>query len=260
MSLNYHFLKKTSLCPHILCLLTLFLNSPVYPSNEPILIPFNNAKKVLELAQKYLPHDPIIIEAGAYDGNDSIYMSSYWPLAKIYAFEPVPELYSKLVNKTKSYSNIYPFSYALGDANKKVDFYVSAFNYNQKEPSASSSLLEPKEHLQYADYVVFNQKIEVDMLTLDTWADLQNIDHVDMLWLDMQGYELNMLKACPHILSTVKVIYTEVEFVEAYKDQYLYQDVVSFLERLGFKLLAQDFVTGDKNRWYGNVLFYKSAE
>lgn len=225
----------------------------------PITIPFNNVTAVLNLAKPYLPNDPVIIEAGAYNGNDSVYMSNFLPKSKIYAFEPVPKLYMDLVNKTQNYANIFTSQYALGDKNDTVKFYISAFNNNPQEPSASSSLLEPKEHLEYASYVVFNQTINVEMLTLDTWANSNNIDHIDMLWLDMQGYELNMLKACPETLKRVKVIYTEVEFVEAYKDQYLYHDVVSYLNNLGFKILAQDFTPGESSRWYGNVLFINNT-
>lgn len=260
MSLYYKSSKNFALFFYVFTQLTSIYANDLNIKEQPIIIPFNNAVAVLNLAQKYLPNNPVIIEAGAYDGNDSIYMSRYWPLAKIYAFEPVPELYAKLVNKVKNILNIFPFQYALGDQDKKAEFYVSAFNFNPTEPSASSSLLEPKEHLQYADYVIFKQKIDVEMLTLDSWATLNKVDHIDMLWLDMQGYELNMLKTCPHILSTVKVIYTEVEFVEAYKNQYLYQDVVNYLQELGFKILAQDFTTGDASRWYGNVLFYRSEQ
>ena len=223
--------------------------------NAPIVMPFNNVVAVLYLVKPYLPDNAIIIEAGAYDGGDTVYMSKFFSKSKIYAFEPVPKLYASLLHKTQYSERIFPFQYALGDKNETVKFYVSAFNTNPEEPSASSSLLEPKEHLDYANYVVFNKTIDVEMLTLDSWAALNNVDHVDMLWLDMQGYELNMLKACPQILKTVKVIYTEVEFVEAYKDQYLYHDVVSYLCNLGFKILAQDFVPGEQGRWYGNVLF-----
>jgi len=73
------------------------------------------------------------------------------------------------------------------------------------------------------------------------------------MWLDMQGYELNALMAAPGILSTVRVIVTEVEFVEAYEGQYLFDDIKLFLENRGFKFLGLVANYG----WCGDALFVR---
>jgi len=83
--------------------------------------------------------------------------------------------------------------------------------------------------------------------------------------LDLQGSELDVIMASPIILNTVKAIYTEVEFIEAYKGQHLYTDVKNFLESQGFKIIAKDFTNEEAEtkkidigqKWYGNILFAK---
>jgi len=90
--------------------------------------------------------------------------------------------------------------------------------------------------------------------TFDAWAKDHAVDHIDFMWLDMQGYELHALKASPNILKTVKVILTEVEFVEAYEGQYLSYDIKDWLEKNGFVMIAQNISAG----WYGDMLFVRN--
>jgi FkbM family methyltransferase len=211
---------------------------------------------VLPIVQKFLPEDSIIVEAGAFDGGDTKKMASLWPKGKIYSFEPVAANFEKLLNNSLAYNNIVCSPLALSDHNGTARIFLSAEKGSPDTPSASSSLLNPKEHLTYANHVMFNKVTTVPTITLDEWAKQNNVDHIDLLWLDMQGYELNVLKASPNILKTVKVIYTEVEFVEAYEGQYLYKDVKEFLESQGFVLVARDF-TEPPLYWFGNAIFMR---
>lgn len=218
---------------------------------------------VLNLVKEYLPSNPIIIEAGAYNGADTLRMITLWPSSTIYAFEPVPAYFDILSKNTSKFSNIQRFQLALGEKIEQSVFYLAS-HATTGDLWPSGSLLKPKEHLNYANYVKFDKKIVVEKTTLDAWVKNQGIDRVDFMWLDMQGYELPALMAGCNILKSVKVVYTEVEFVEAYKKQFLYRDVKSFLEKQGFSLVAQDFddneiVTKKGNgRWYGNVMFVRN--
>ena len=191
---------------------------------------------------------PLIFDIGANIGQTAVKYRNYFPDAIIHSFEPVPELYRILSSKAKKSWNIYAYPLALGDFVGKAKFYVSEIFTNQ--PSASSSLLAPKEHLACAPHVSFKQEIEVNVTTIDAWAADHGVDAIDFMWLDMQGYELNALMAAPRILKTVSVILTEVEFVEAYEGQYLYADVKEFLEQQGFTLIATNFLP-----WYGDAIF-----
>lgn len=211
------------------------------------------AESVLACLQKYLPKNPVIVEAGAFNGDDTKKMSFLWPLAHIFAFEPVPENFERCQKNVGAHLNVNLFPVALSDQTGAMQFFQSADRSTPDVPSASGSLLEPKEHLVHAPWVIFNKVITVPTITLDEWAERLGINHVDLLWLDMQGYELNVLKASPKILKAVKAIYTEVEFVEAYHDQYLYEDVKNFLEAEGFTLVARDA----ECPWFGNVIFVR---
>ncbi len=214
---------------------------------------FNTPRAALDLIKPYLSENPIILEAGAYDGQDTIYMANFWPKSTVYAFEPVPEIHNWLIGRAGFYKNITTYKLALSDKNGEAMFYVSEFNSHPGTPSASSSLLEPKDHLIQAPHVLFPKKIQVNTVTIDSWAEQNNVDKIDFLWLDMQGYELNALIASPKILKTVKAILTEVEFTEAYSGQYLFADVKSWLENQGFTMIALH----EECSWFGDALFVR---
>lgn len=213
-------------------------------------------KTLFKIFKANLPENPIIVEAGAYDGTDTKRMSILWPKGVIHAFEPVPEVYEKLLKKTYKIPNIKSYKAALSNKNGTAIFYNSSLTQSPHTPYASGSLLEPKEHLNVAPHVAFNSTINVETYTLDTWAKKNNIKKIDGLWLDMQGFALDMLKASPHILKTVKLIYVEVELIEAYKGQPLYPEVKKWIQSQGFTLIAKDFKR-NKKRWFGNALFVR---
>src|SRR5581483_8959889 len=123
--------------------------------------------------------DPVIVEAGAHIGLDTIAMSKMWPKGHIDAFEPVPYLYQQLADNTKELRNVKTYQLALSDFNGQARIYLSSGTSD-----ASSSLLKPKDHLSQHPSVWFEDSTEVQALTLDTWAKNNSIEKVDFLWLD----------------------------------------------------------------------------
>ena len=207
-----------------------------------------NEKISKVVLKKYLPLRPVIIDCGAHDGADTIELANL-KYSTVHAFEPVETLFNKLKSRPNFRKNIKYYQLALADKNGTMDFYVS-----EGESDASSSLLEPKLHLVDHPETVFNSKIIVRTLTLDSWANENGIEKVDLLWLDMQGFELNMLRESKKILNTVSVIHTEVSTRETYKGVAPYAAYRSFLEERGFKVKIEAIPKG----WdMGNVLFVK---
>lgn len=111
---------------------------------------------------------------------------------------------------------------------KTSDKKEKLFINNGLSDGASSSLLEPKGHLDFHQDITFTKKIVVDCFNLDNWAPANNIDRIDMMWLDMQEIEYKVLKAAPKMLKNVKVVYTEASSKENYKDGECIQFINSF--------------------------------
>jgi 2-O-methyltransferase len=196
--------------------------------------------------KQFLPLNPVIVEAGAHNGDDTVQMASLWPAGKIHAFEPVPKLFRKLKNACSRCHNVVCYKVALSNKVGIRKFYLSD-GWDQ-----SSSLFKPKEHLIYYPTVNFKGVINVPSMTLDKWAQLYKIKKVDFLYLDLQGAEGLVLRASPAILKTVQVIFTEIAAVKLYEGSELYSSFKRWLERQGFQVVRED--------WWGiegNALFVR---
>lgn len=208
--------------------------------------------KMFSMIVSYLPVQPLIVEAGAYDGKNTIQMATQWPHGTIHAFEPVPAMAERLVYNTRHISNIVVHPYALSERNGTELFYVMHKKRAPHQPSQTGSLLEPQDAMH--PRMVRGQTIEVTTCTLDTWAADNQITHIDLLWLDTQGTELTILEHAPTMLSHTRVIHIEVNFVQRYANQPTSDEVMAFLTNHNFTFIGVD---ADKasGRLFGNALF-----
>ena len=86
---------------------------------------------------------------------------------------------------------------------------------------------------------------------LDTWAKKNNIDCIDLIWMDLQGAEYLALKGLGDMIKNVRGICVELTTQEMYTGQYLYYHVNPFLHDAGFHLIA-----GDPNvEWQGDFVY-----
>jgi FkbM family methyltransferase len=198
-------------------------------------------------------HHPVILDAGAADGADTIRFANMLPHASIYAFEPVAKNYQILKQNTAGYPNVKTFRMALAPYDGEGEIHISEDANHLDDPATSSSLLAPLEHLRQHPHITFNQKETVPATTLDTWAKKENIDHIDVLWLDMQGIECQVLRASTRIIHTVQVIYTEINLMEMYQDTILYEDYRNWLNSIGFEVVKEEHC----GKGQGNVLFVR---
>lgn len=213
--------------------------------------------QALDHIKPYLPSSPIIVEAGAYKGKETIKLATHLAQSTVHAFEPVPEIFEQLKANTAHLPNVYIYPIALSDRTGSTTMNLSEHPDRPGITSQGNSLLSPKERLTLSP-LIFPKTIEVPTITLDDWAKKQGIDHVDLLWLDLQGLELAVLKSSPSVLKTVRAILTEVEFVEAYAGQPQYSQVKAWLESQGFTMIGKDFP--DAPTWFfGNALFVKES-
>lgn len=199
---------------------------------------------------KFVSANPVIIEAGAHVGSDTVEMSRLWPKGNIFAFEPVTDIFNKLRENTKACNNVKCFELALSNCSGIADIFISSGDSDQ-----SSSLLIPKAHLVIHPNIAFSNTLKIKTITLDEWAEQYKVKHVDLLWLDLQGMELNVLQSGENILQTVKAIMTEVSLIENYSHCALYQELKDWLTTKSFKVQREEIAWSDG----GNVLFVREA-
>ena len=217
-------------------------------NNQPISKFTSSGKITKEYIATLLPENPVIIEAGAHRGRDTVKMKKLWPQSTIYCFEPVTALFEQLTENTKNLPDIYRYPIALSNKVGTELMHVSG-----GRSDACSSLFQPNIDLMTSPDITFETVTPVPTTTLDQWAQEHSVSHVDFLWLDLQGAELIALQHATMILSTVKVIQVEVNLTARYHNAVEYQELKSWLESQGFVVDTEAFF---KITW-GDVLFVK---
>lgn len=191
---------------------------------------------------------PIIIEAGAGSGEDIEYYSSLFPEGKLYTFEPNPEQYKIVQSRVSGKSNVQVYPNALGEkTGEYIKFYVSK---NNGMPWGSSSILKPKEHLKAHPSILFDETVNVEIINLDDLIKEHNIQVVDFLELDLQGFEPIVVRSSPKTMSITKILYTEINTSEVYENNILYPEYKIMLNDLGFEEIEVDF-----DGMQGNAVF-----
>lgn len=214
-----------------------------------------NPHKTIDTVKNFLPDNPVIVEAGAFDGNDTNKMALQWPAGTVHAFEPVPEIYERLLNNTSKFKNIHYYPLALSDNNGTALFHISERPTRPGVASQAGSLHKPKQRLSKSP-LIFPRTTTVPTITLDEWASQNGISAIDLLWLDTQGHELAILQAAPSMIAHIKVILAEVSFIESYEGQPQYEDVVAWITGHGFEYVGRDFAD-TITTFFGNALFVR---
>ena len=197
----------------------------VYPSFEHIKL------------SNYLSEYPIdvIFDVGANVGQFSVFSSLYLNRAPIYSFEPLPISYNKLRLIANLYPDIRPYNLALGDKNEK-----SLISFGSQLDSSSMLSFSP---ILKSIYGISDtgRSVLVDTQRGETFIQnlcLGNMFNQGLLKIDVQGYELEVLRGIEKFISSFAFIYVELSFVELYHEQPSASEVISFLFQRGFDVVS----------------------
>jgi FkbM family methyltransferase len=195
-----------------------------------------NAQQIEDLIARLLPENPVIFEIGAYEGMHTKELAARYPNSHIYSFEPNPRAFSVLATNIVDMPQVLAVNMAAGTINGTVPLYLCRGVYCEDlNMEKHSSLLDG--HATAGDPFK-GPSIDVPCTLLDTWCQNNNVDHIDYLILDTEGYELQIVKSSPHILKTARVITTKTYLYPFRKFTTKYENLRKFLESKGFVLIA----------------------
>lgn len=191
----------------------------------------------LDEVSKFVKSDsPVVLEAGAFDGQDTVLFSQKWPNGHVYAFEPLPGLARKVRTATQNCTNVTVVESALGATDAKT-LVLYSFDPNTSE-HGSSSLLPPGDHLEVAPEILFDQKITVPSIRADDWHLSVGSPEIGLLWLDLQGAELMILQNGKNLIGATQCCHIEVSRKPLYQGGATFKDVKKFFQSHGFRLVA----------------------
>lgn len=149
--------------------------------------------------KKYFKWDkPIIFDVGGYKGDYVSVSDKLFSDSTIYTFEPIPALATILRETFNTSSTIHVQEIALSNTDGEQPIYFSKMN------DGCSSLSE-----RVAAGGTEALPIMVKVKTLDTFCEENNISHINVLKMDVEGGEFDILMGAKKILLNTDVIQFE---------------------------------------------------
>lgn len=203
-------------------------------------------KETLELFIKLIANSTTILDIGANTGLYSLIASSNCS-AKVYAFEPVPKVYERLLENIRinNATNIIAHSMAITNYDGEIDIYVS----RGKIPTDSSTRKGFRED---------SVPIQVPAATLDSFVQSNKIGKVDILKIDTESTENLVLAGAKILLKESRpLIICEVLFGKTETQIHEILDALDYeyywITPSGLKRC--DKIKGDPDYKYLNFLF-----
>ena len=171
-------------------------------------------------------HVATIFDVGANVGQSALDFSRTFPEATIWSFEPFEAPFRELVRATVG-KRVRCFKLALGS-----------------EPGTASVVPDPQSTdstiVAAADAEPDDRVEAVEVTTLDHFTEEHAVDHVDLLKVDTEGFDLEVLKGAERCLRSHAVSFVEVEagMNPENRKHVPFELVKSFLEEHGYVLFA----------------------
>lgn len=185
-------------------------------------------------AIKYIS-EPIIFDIGSNIGTFTTWMAKAFPKGKIHSFEPQRAVFQMLSGNAaiNNLYNVYTYNMGLGRENKKVEFQEP--NYFQKNDFGTFSLVE--------DIITdkTENKIVVQINTLDWFVEYYNIPKIHLLKIDVEGMDLDVLVGGRNtIIKNLPVIF--IEHCDNRKT--IIEDIKSFLDEFeyGYEIIGNNLL------------------
>ncbi|MCS7074324.1 MAG: FkbM family methyltransferase [Bacteroidia bacterium] len=172
----------------------------------------------------------VILDIGANIGSSALFFASQNPTAQILAFEPHPDTFQRAIENIRlnAYQNIELFNVGLGHTVGTLKLY----EVNERNPGMNR-ILPGEFSFPYR---------EIQIEVLDQVLKQKNINRIDFLKLDVEGFEYAVLRGAAEILSQSKpVLYIELDDDNLRENQSSAQELLELLYQYGYR----EFIRAD---------------
>lgn len=197
----------------------------------------------LSTLQQFEDQAPVrlCLDVGANAGHFAREFRAAFPPATIHCFEPGEDAFQQLQTLAGQDSQVRAHRTALGNRSGSQTFFLNAksVTHSLLPVAADATQWAPATHITPTGTA------EVKVATCDEFCGAHSIDHVSLLKVDTQGYDLKVLEGARSLLETGKCdwIYVEMMFVPIYDGQCHFHEIYNHLIARGYSLF----------RFYGGV-------
>ncbi len=175
---------------------------------------------------KLLGFEPkLVLDVGAYQGDFAAMSWRVWPRASLFCFEPLPLMTEKIQARfqsshASSAQNLRVFPILLG-AKRDCEVKLSI--------AATASSVLHEHHDQGFETLTMKTSLLDDVLLTDS-----TLQSPILLKLDVQGFELEVLKGAEQLLKQVEVVLLEVNLLDIHQAVPLMHELLAWLSEHQF--------------------------
>ena len=189
-----------------------------------------------------------VLDVGANTGEFAAWTSRCLPEATVHMFEPLEVYHGRLRALAESSPRLEMHPCALGDKPSRQQMF-------QNDYSPSSSLLPMKDrHRELWPKTAGDRPVEVEVKTLDAFRAANSFAEPAFLKLDVQGFELHVLRGAKECLANgVSAVMCETLFEGLYDGQVEFPQMLQFMSEHGFRFL--EFADERRMGKYGRLVY-----
>ncbi len=192
-----------------------------------------------------------LIDIGSNKGQFILLCYKFFPSLTVYSFEPIKEILEgqkKFLNFKKK---IYFFNFGIGNKNKTLKFSIT-------QRKDSSSFLTVNKYQNYNKNYSIYERRNIKIKKLDRILKNKNLANPILVKIDVQGYELEVLKGSKKILSRIDYLLLEVSKSRMYNNQPVEKEIIDFLIKKKFKILKKGLWSKiNKTSFYQRDILFK---
>jgi len=178
---------------------------------------------------------PVVFDVGAHKGQTAKHIRARMPNATIHSFEPFPDSFGELSAAVVGDPMTTAHQVALSDTPGVARLKVNV-------GSATNSLLATDStgaNYWPAGLFKTQREVEVPTKTIDSFCLEHNIRHIDILKLDVQGFEYSVLTGAKEMLSrqAIDMVFMEMIMAPAYVGQRKLHEYLSMFDSHGYSLV-----------------------
>ena len=188
--------------------------------------------------------EPVIFDVGANDGESIERFKKIFSKSKIYSFEPDDNAFQRLKKNYYNKENIEIFDFGISNRDGNQQFY----SYDHDKISslmrldANSKLFKSRKIAKNSGED-FEKLKDIKILKLDSFVKDKNIPRINILKIDVQGYEPEVIEGAKYLIENNKIDIIEMEIIlgYGYSKSISFYDIEKNFSKQEYKLAAINY-------------------
>jgi FkbM family methyltransferase len=166
-----------------------------------------------DLLQLHVKKADVIFDIGCANCDELDGLSNLFPQAVFYLFDPDPRWVNYVNDRITTFKAKF-YNIAIGQQDGVQLFYQSPDWHPY-----SGSIRKPTGHLSVHPDITFDTTTTIQVRSLDSWSAEHGIGQIDLIWSDVQGAEVDLIRGGLVALQNTRYFYTEFSATELYEGQ-----------------------------------------